>query len=42
MNTRSPISTISYNTEQFLIRELNKLIQEDRIIEFYAFIYHYP
>ena len=42
MNTRSPISTISYNTEQFLIRELNKLIREDRIIEFYAFIYHYP
>ena len=42
MNTRSPIFTILYNTEQFLIRELNKLIKEDRIIEFYAFIYHYP
>lgn len=42
MITRTAISTISYNSEQFLIRELNKLIREDKIIEFYAFIYHYP
>lgn len=41
MNSRCPISTISYNTEQFLIKELNKMIDE-RIIDFYAFIYHFP
>ena len=41
MNSRCPISTISYNTEQFLIKELNKMIDE-RIIDFYAFIYHLP
>lgn len=41
MKSRCPMSTISYNTEQFLIRELNKLIDE-RVIEFYAFIYHFP
>lgn len=41
MNTRSPISTISYNSEQFLIRELNKLI-DNKVIEFFAFVYHIP
>ena len=41
MNSRCPISTISYNTEQFLIKELNKMIDE-RIIDFYAFICHLP
>lgn len=40
MNTRCPISTISYNTEQFLIKELNKMIGEG-VIDFYAFIYHF-
>lgn len=39
MITRTFISTISYNTEQFLIRELNKLIAS-RLIEFWAFLHH--
>lgn len=41
MNTRSPIATISYNSDSFLIRELDKLIAE-HVIEFYAFISHVP
>ena len=39
MNTRSPIATISYNTDSFLIDNLNALIKEG-VIEFYAFISH--
>lgn len=41
MNTRSPIATISYNTDSFLIENLNVLIKEG-VIEFYAFISHLP
>lgn len=41
MRTRTPISTISYNTNDFLIIELNKLVQE-QVIEFWAFVEHLP
>lgn len=41
MNTRSPIATISYNTNSFLINELNSMIA-DKIIEFWAFVEHVP
>ncbi len=41
MNTRSPIATISYNTNSFLIKELNSLIA-DKLIEFWAFVEHLP
>ncbi len=41
MNTRSPIATISYNTNSFLIKELNSMIA-DKIIEFWAFVEHVP
>lgn len=41
MNTRSPIATISYNTNSFLIKELNSLIA-DKLIEFWAFVEHVP
>ena len=41
MNTRSPIATISYNTNSFLIKELNFMIA-DKIIEFWAFVEHVP
>ena len=41
MNTRSPIATISYNTNSFLIKELNSMIA-DKLIEFWAFVEHVP
>lgn len=41
MRTRTQISTISYNTNDFLIIELNKLVQE-QVIEFWAFVEHLP
>lgn len=41
MNTRSPISTISYNSNSFLIKELNSMIA-DKLIEFWAFVEHVP
>ncbi len=41
MVTRAPISTISYNTYDFLVAELIKL-QNERIIEFWAFVEHKP
>lgn len=41
MRTSTPVSTISYNTDNFLIENLNKFI-DDRIIEFWAFINHLP
>ena len=39
MNTRKPISTISYNSPEFLKNVLDYLVQHS-IIEFYAFIFH--
>lgn len=39
MNTGKPISTISYNTTQYLDYILNNLIDND-IIVFYAYIFH--
>lgn len=41
MIVRSPISTISYNTDSFLIRELNRLVEEG-ILYFWAFVSHLP
>lgn len=41
MVTRSAISTISYNSFDFLVQELNSLVNE-RIIEFWCFIEHLP
>ena len=41
MNTRSPISTISYNTVDFLKLKLDELIAS-KIISFYMFIRHEP
>lgn len=39
MNTSKPISTISYNSTQYLDYILNQLINDD-IIVFYAYIFH--
>ncbi len=41
MRTSSPISTISYNTDMFLIKTLNSLVDE-RYVDFWAFIQHLP
>lgn len=41
MVTRSAISTISYNSDYFLYRELSALVVE-RVIEFFAFVNHLP
>lgn len=41
MITRSNISTISYNTDDFLILKLNDMIK-NHCIEFWAFINHIP
>lgn len=41
MNTRSPISTISYNTSKFLKLKLDELI-DLKIISYYMFIAHEP
>ena len=41
MNTRSPISTISYNTVDFLKLKLDELIAS-KTISFYMFIKHEP
>ena len=41
METYKPISTISYNTYDFLKRTLEDLYHE-RVIQFYAFIHHFP
>lgn len=41
MKTCTPFSTISYNTNVFLVRELDNLINEGKI-EFYSFINHIP
>lgn len=41
MITRSNVSTISYNTDDFLIYKLNELIK-NQSIEFWAFINHIP
>lgn len=40
MRTSRPFSTISYNTEEFLIAKLNTLITR-HVIDFYAFVKHY-
>lgn len=40
MKTSKPFSTISYNTKEFLISELDKLVAR-RAISFYTFVYHY-
>lgn len=37
MNTQCPISTISYNSKEFLVNTLNELS-----IEFWFAVYHYP
>lgn len=39
MRTSKPISTISYNTEQYLTFKLEEL-RKAKVIEFWAFIYH--
>ena len=41
MNTRSPISTISYNTEKFLKMKLDELV-DNKMISYYMFIFHQP
>lgn len=41
MRTSKPISTISYNTEQFLTQTLNRLIT-NKLISFWTFIPHLP
>ena len=41
MKTSKPFSTISYNTEPFLIERLKDL-ENRRIINFWAFVYHLP
>lgn len=41
MRTTKPISTISFNTEEFLKHTLDGLIKS-RIISFYAFVSHFP
>lgn len=41
MKTSKPISTISYNSEQFLKGTLDSLTAS-HVIEFYAYIYHKP
>ena len=39
MRTSKPISTVSYNTEQFLVHQLNELIKSHRISD-YMYIHH--
>ena len=39
MNTRNPISTISYNSMLFLKAKLDELVNA-KVIQFYAFIFH--
>ena len=41
MNTRSPISTVSFNTEEFLALKLNELVKAKKIA-FWAYIVHKP
>lgn len=41
MQTAKPISTISYNTEPFLVQTLNALVKAKRI-DFWAYIHHFP
>lgn len=41
MRTSTPVSTISYNTDEFLTNMLNTLMHE-RIIEFWIYINHIP
>lgn len=41
MKTTRPISTVSFNTEGFLLYKLNELIKSDKL-EFWAYIEHQP
>lgn len=41
MKTRKPIATISFNTRQFLVDTLERLLK-NKIIQFYAFVEHKP
>ena len=41
MRTKKPVSTISYNTRDFLVTHLRKLVKDHKI-SFYAMIWHYP
>ena len=41
MRTSKPFSTISYNTESFLIRKLTQL-QRSHMLDFWAFVKHLP
>lgn len=41
MKTKRELSSISYNTEDYLQYVLNKMLR-DRIIEFWSYIKHYP
>ena len=41
MKTTKPFSTISYNTNDFLIAKLNKFT-ENGVLKFWAFINHFP
>lgn len=40
MKTSKPFSTISYNSEEYLIRKLNELVLR-RNLEFWCFVHHY-
>lgn len=41
MNTMKPLSTISYNTESFLVKKLNELVKA-RVISCWFYIVHQP
>ena len=41
MRTSKPFSSISYNSDKFLIFTLNNLVQS-RVIDFWLFINHFP
>ena len=41
MRTTKPFSTISYNTDLFLVEKLNELIKK-RVLKFWAYIEHLP
>lgn len=40
MNTSKPISTVSFNSEPFLLSKLNELV-DNRTLSFYAYIKHF-
>ena len=40
MKTSLPCSTISYNSAEYLVKKLNRMIDEGTL-SFYSFIYHF-